>query len=140
MAAIPIATTCQRCGGSNVKLRRTRIRNGTYQIAYECLDCNRRAQIGGPSLPHKAVATFLRTWGKNIDDIPVARDYTGQTACVICGKPGDYHHWAPQKWARHFGSDWYVWPGAYLCQEHHALWHRIVTPALVGLKGETYGK
>ena len=46
--------------------------------------------------------------------------------CEVCGKEGaENHHWAP---AALFGAESEKWPQAYLCQECHSRWHRVVTP------------
>jgi hypothetical protein len=65
-------------------------------------------------------------------DIPLVADYSAENTCVICGQPGETHHWAPQAMSEQFGDDWFHWPVCPLCQGHHRLWHQIVTPELTG--------
>jgi len=75
----------------------------------------------------------VQHYDKTIDDIPIAVDYSQDTACIICGKPGaEIHHWAPQALKDQFGDEWTSWPTTTLCREHHQQWHRIVTPYLNG--------
>lgn len=122
---------CRRCGGNDIKLRRQIKANGSVAIGWWCLECHRWAIPGGAWLKHSEVEAHLLPFKSKIEDIPVAEDYSQDHPCVICGEPGEWHHFAPQAWAEEFGDDWRLWPGAYLCIKHHQQWHRIVTPSLV---------
>lgn len=45
--------------------------------------------------------------------------------CAVCGAEGaERHHWAPESI---FGAgEANRWPTSYLCQRHHAEWHRLM--------------
>ena len=122
--------SCMRCNSANVKWRAQIISNGTRQIAPYCLDCNRWAETPPRWIPHEIVNIELFNHGKVIGNIPVVADYSNASNCVICGQPGEYHHWAPQALSEPFGEDWNNWPGVHLCIRHHLQWHKIVTPQL----------
>jgi hypothetical protein len=130
MVKILDTPTCQHCGSSNVKLRRYIISNGTSQISWRCLDCNRWAEKIRMSISYDIILGILRKWGKVLKDLPIAEDRSSDTPCVVCGAPGEYHHWAPSAWNIRFGEEWNKWPCSYLCPKHHHLWHAIVTPTL----------
>lgn len=61
-------------------------------------------------------------------NLPILYDYRPQSqVCAYIGctrTDTQYHHFAP----RHLFDDAENWPGDYLCSEHHALWHQVVTP------------
>jgi hypothetical protein len=76
------------------------------------------------------VAALLNADGKKIGDLPTVQNSSKKTPCIICGEPGEEHHFAPRIVADAFGDDWEKWPTAFLCIKHHLLWHRVVTPHL----------
>jgi hypothetical protein len=134
MAAI-VAPTCEHCGKDGTKLRRIITGSGVSMVAWRCMICDRWAKKPVQWLKHDELCQWLQSrWRAGLDDIPIVNDYSDQTPCAICGAPGQWHHWAPQAWAEQFGEEWTKWPCTYLCERHHQLWHRIVTPALVGWK------
>lgn len=121
---------CAHCGATHVLLRKQRVSNGTYQIAWHCPVCGRWAELPVVWLKHEAVRALLQKYDTEIDDVPVITDYSDSCPCIVCGNPGEWHHWAPQSMAHLFGNDWMRWPTAPLCPEHHRLWHDLVTPNL----------
>jgi hypothetical protein len=123
---------CARRGNEFIVLRRFVIANGDVQIRWFCTECQRDAEIPTRHLKHMDVAQYLKRWNKTLADIPVVADYSNRQPCIICGGPGEYHHWAPQALAAEFGDDWTKWPIAPLCRNHHMLWHHILTPYLNG--------
>lgn len=126
-----IRPACQRCRGSNVKLRRQIIVNGTSQLGWWCLNCERWAERPIRWLSHEQLTVELGRYRATIEDVPIIKDESEERPCIICGAPGEYHHWAPQALSGAFGHEWVRWPGAWLCMYHHRLWHRVVTPMLV---------
>ena len=124
--------TCHKCGGKNVRLRRQISASGVAIVAWRCLDCDRWAVWPVNWIKHEYLSAYLEPYC--IDDIPIIADYSDQTPCVICGEPGQLHHFAPQAWSARFGPEWHLWPCAYLCDKHHQLWHKIVTPVLTKWK------
>jgi len=124
---------CAHCGSSaSVKLRKHIIANGKTQIAWWCIDCERWALKPPHWIKHALVAHRLEKQGATIDDIPAIADHSDATPCIICGEPGEVHHWAPQAYRDEFGDDWWAYPTAHLCDYHHKQWHKIVTPQLNG--------
>jgi hypothetical protein len=130
-AMITIPTNCAHCGGHDVRLRRLRNGNASEHIAFYCLDCERWAEYPIRWLKRSELEERLAKQGTRIDQIPLLDDYSDRQPCIICGAPGEWHHWAPQSMSENFAPDWFKWPGAYLCREHHMLWHHVVTPELV---------
>jgi hypothetical protein len=126
------APPCERCGSTNVKLRRQIIGSGAVQIAWWCTVCKRWAQRVPRWLPHAYVTLALSALkpARTIEDIPVVSDYSETSPCIICGGPSESHHWAPRALSDAFGDDWDKWPQAPLCVRHHRMWHDIVTPNL----------
>lgn len=123
---------CRHCGSKNVKLRTNVTTSGVRQFAWRCLDCDRWAEKPIRWLGHEYLSAQLkRLYGATLDQIPAVEDYSGEHPCVICGAPGEVHHWAPRAYKDEFGDDWWDWPTAPLCRKHHRLWHRVVTPELV---------
>lgn len=131
---IPRPEHCAHCGSTELKLRRQLIVSGAAQIAWRCLHCGRWAETSPHWIAHDTLLRYLRRWDAKIDTIPLVADYSVEQPCIICGKPGEYHHWAPQCLADAFGEDWGRWPGAALCVFHHRLWHDTVTPELSRIK------
>lgn len=131
-AVIVVPTSCAHCGSKSIILRRQIKADGSCHFGWRCLDCNRWAENPPRWIGHRELEKRLARQGAQLDDIPVVDDYRDRQPCCICGAPGQYHHWSPQALRGQFGNDWYKWPGAYLCPAHHLLWHRVVTPALVG--------
>lgn len=123
--------TCAHCGSTNIKLRRQIIANGTSQVAWRCLECNRWAESPARWLKHVEVEALLDPYNVTLGELAIVADYRDAQACVVCGEPGELHHWAPQAYADQFGDEWYLYPMAPLCPRHHRLWHEIVTPDLV---------
>lgn len=128
---------CAHCGSiTSVKLRKHIISSGVAQIAWWCIDCERWAQKPPQWIKHTIVAKRLAKQGNTIDDIPNVADNSDATPCIICGEPGEVHHWAPQAYELEFGEDWWSYPTCSLCKHHHDQWHRIVTPGLLGGRNE----
>ena len=125
------APICTHCGGCKVKLRRQVASSGVSQVAWRCLECDRWAENPPIWLSHAVLNSALARWQAKVTDLEIIADYSADHPCIICGRPGEDHHWAPQALAKNFGDDWPLWPMAYLCKEHHDLWHRTVTPYLV---------
>lgn len=128
MSVLQKQIECKHCKVQRwADLTRDITASGVSQIYWQCQTC--KCNATGTFIEHEKVTKY----GINIDDIPVVMDYRGER-CAVCGELGaEYHHWAP----RHlFGdADAEKWPGAYLCQKHHTLWHRIVTP-LMSMRGK----
>jgi len=95
------------------------------------MSCERWAEKPVHWLKHDSLREKLEAQGNTLEEIPTVGDYSGLQPCVICGEPGEIHHWAPQALQEAFGEEWIKWPTAPLCLKHHRLWHRVVTPALV---------
>lgn len=132
MGTVTVRPVCAHCSGTRVLLRRRINADGSAHIAWRCLDCNRWAENPPKWMGHKEIVAKLARWKATLEDVPIIEDYRDRQPCCICGEPGQYHHWSPQALHGQFGDDWYKWPGAYLCPFHHRLWHRVVTPTLVG--------
>lgn len=105
--------------------------NGTSQFAWYCMDCKRWALRPPQWIKHDVLKRQLAKQDAVLEDIPITEDYRNALPCVVCGEPGEMHHWAPQAYSESFGEDWYLWPLEALCIRHHRRWHQIVTPDLV---------
>lgn len=105
--------------------------SGVLQFAWRCLDCDRWAESPPKWISHNWLLQALTKQGATFEDIPIVADYSDMQPCVVCGAPGEVHHWAPEAMAELFGADWTDWPTSPLCVKHHHLWHQIVTPSLV---------
>ncbi len=127
---------CVHCGHNNTKLRRQIIANGANQIAWWCINCQRWAVTPVRWISYYEAERLLKPYGANIGQIPVVEDYSNRLPCIICGAPGELHHWAPQSLKSCFGEEWSKWPLAPLCVKHHLLWHQLVTPTLAQNVGE----
>jgi hypothetical protein len=73
---------------------------------------------------------------KNItlDSLPVY-DPSGLSSNVCevrdCGRTDtEVNHWLPRYLAEQSGLCSDDWPTSYLCREHHAQWHALVTPTV----------
>lgn len=105
------------------------IANGSSQYAWRCSICDKWAQKPVIWLKHETVNEYLAQWHYSLDKIIVVADFSNDTHCVVCGRPGiEYNHWAPRAYKDRFGEDWSSYPGDYLCIYHHHLWHTIMTP------------
>jgi hypothetical protein len=124
-----LAPQCSRCNGDGVLLRRQIAANGVNQFGWWCEKCERWAVKGKPFLSHG----WLQARNIQPNEIPIIADYSHETPCVICGEPGELHHWAPQALNNQGGEEWHRYPTEYLCRYHHRLWHMIVTPELAGV-------
>ena len=125
-----IRPTCTSCNVPML-LRKQIASNGTKQIGWYCVQCERWEQ---PTrwLAHKDVTDCLRAYQATIDNIPTVNDYR-DVPCVVCGQIGtETHHWMPQKFNSHpdVEAEWPAWQSlqAPLCKYHHDLWHDLVTP------------
>lgn len=128
---------CERCGNNQpAKLRRIIIANGSSQVRWWCLACNKAANKVVKNLPHDYVKKIINGHG-TIEDIPIVKDNRNEsTQCVVCGSmSGEYHHWMPQCFIE-IVPNHDAWPGSQLCKPCHDLWHEIVTPYLGG-RGKT---
>lgn len=130
MASSLGAPQCVHCGGASVKICQQITASGVSQFAWRCLSCDRWAENPPQWIPHSTISKICADYGKTRYDIRVVHDYSQNMPCVVCGAPGEWHHWAPRAFQDDFGDDWTQWPGASLCKFHHDLWHTIVTPAL----------
>lgn len=130
MAKVGKPNQCDHCNGKELKLRRQVTGSGVAQVAWRCIECDRWAQKPPVWIGHLSLSDYLKQFGSVIDDIPLVADYSDQQACIICGEPGEWHHFAPQALSLAFGDDWLKWPCAPLCVRHHRLWHDTVTPNL----------
>lgn len=118
--------TCKKCDRTTrVKLVRTITTSGISQVYWQCPACNDNASGGAVYIKHE----ILRKYKVEIDDLPVVNDYRSlENACVVCGALGaERHHWAPRYL---FGDKAEEYPTAYLCNYHHMLWHKLVTPKM----------
>ncbi len=99
---------------------RIQVANGHWQVRTQCLKCN---EVYGPARGnHRA----------DFKQLPIGEWSYLNPACAVCGeKFTAYHHWLPRALAKMAGESCEAWPGAYLCEYHHRLWHQIVTPGLV---------
>lgn len=140
MTVIADATTrpvCRKCNQTEfIRLRYDIKRNGDNQFYWWCTRCECSAVWGKAFIPHRTIKHWLET-GRLKPDFWVQglnNDYTKEgEPCTVCGKLGtEWHHWAPQSLKDRFGKEWEKWPTAFLCKEHHRLWHNIVTPYLPG--------
>lgn len=104
--------------------------SGTSYYALWCKDCERWVESPPRWIKHAIIERALERQGIKVENIYVVGDDSHSTPCIICGAPGEWHHWAPQALSHHLG-EWPHWPCAYLCRHHHLQWHKAVTPALV---------
>lgn len=112
---LPVAYSCQWCGGLLIIRVKRKIANGTYQVIDWCQECGRNARKTH-IISHKQAG--------DIERLPLLSDYTlDMPPCDRCGsKDGvEWHHFG----VRHvFGEhDADTWPGAYLCRDCHTIWH-----------------
>lgn len=108
--------------------------NGTWAIGYVCELCE--GWTGdGECKSYWMRHEHLRSHGIIIESLRVKGELARLQPCIICNEPGELHHWAPQCVERQF-EEYNKWPTAYLCQKHHAEWHRIVTPDYELLKSK----
>lgn len=121
---------CIHCDSPNTKLRRQIIVDGTSQVAWRCVKCDRWAENPPKWIRHEDANKLLRQWCAEIDDLPIVEDHSDRQLCIICGEPGQNHHFAPKVLAEAFGGDWGKWPEVNLCLKHHRLWHDTVTSGL----------
>lgn len=122
---------CEYCQSTNVKLRRWRTGNGPIQYRWYCEDCTRIARKQGQNIPYWIVEHWHETGSLRIppDEIPLIDDYSEQHKCCVCGAAcAEEHHFAPRSLGDYFGGEWDKWPTAWLCKDHHDLWHSVVTP------------
>lgn len=113
---------CQYCNTKRtLRLVRNITNSGVSQVFWECQICKRNANGGGQYISHDKIIKY----GLPLLTIPVVQDYRTDI-CAVCGQPGtELHHFAPRFI---FGDDCEQWPKVYLCREHHAHWHALVTP------------
>jgi len=122
---------CLKCEQDRtVVLVRNITSSGTSQVFWMCETCEKRAEK--KFIKHE----IIEGSGYVIDEIRIKEDYSNQTPCIICGEPGEFHHWMPQAFIKEYSlnSKWYR-IGDFLCHHHHVdIWHDIVTPGLVPKK------
>jgi hypothetical protein len=114
-------TYCQHAAG--YKLVRFVTSNGHIQLRKQCGQCG--LLFGGP-IPQ---SPYIKG---EMEKFPLI-DNEHDLPCQACG--GRYaalHHWLPQSIARDNGLNADAWPTGYLCRKCHALWHKLVTPGLLG--------
>ncbi len=131
------APKCAKCDGTNVKIRRQITKSGVSQFGWYCLDCTWWACNPTLWLVPGEVKALAEKHDRTLDDIDIVADYSSDTACRVCGKPGvEAHHWAPKAFREQFSDDWPLWILVHdpLCVYHHRQWHDIITPEL-GVQG-----
>lgn len=77
----------------------------------------------GDAIPHPS----------NFEALPVVDSGYISPPCAVfgCGKtPTTNHHWFPVSIARAAGYNGDDWPQNFLCEEHHMIWHGLVTRGL----------
>ena len=136
---------CAHCGQTeSVQLVRTVQMNCESLVYWWCHACERRTvKSSGLNYKHPDVLRYLayvrvrwpnRQHPAGIDDVPVLFDNRTQEPCAVCGEHGgvEYHHFMPQAFRNHLdvAPYWQAWDkqGAYLCRDHHVLWHKLVAP------------
>lgn len=110
---------------SDFHLVKTTISNGRCQVRKLCHEC---WDVFDPAASQAAInlADLQEFEMKGMSNPP----------CQRCGSiHSEYHHYMPQALARKAGVNAEDWATGYLCQECHALWHKIVTPTLVPKHG-----
>lgn len=132
-----IAPACRKCGQRTL-LRYDIKANDTFQYFWHCDHCERTTPAGH-FIDHGMIAKWMSTWTEaQKDNFYIQRlrnDYRGDIECAVCHiRGGEYHHWAPQSLASHFGDEWDDWPKVYLCRKHHRQWHEIVTWYMQGFE------
>lgn len=146
--------TCPICEGiATVKLCRVIASNGHEHVVWYCKQCERYVKDGNHLwLAHKMVVEFLAYWSTRlpernlpsiIGELPLVKEHIGGEPCAICGATAtEYNHFMPQVFKNDddIASDWSEWDklGAWLCDQHHRLWHAKVAPlqALAQVKRE----
>lgn len=130
---------CRKCNqNESVRLRYDIKRNGDKQFYWWCTRCKCSAIMGKSFIPHRVIRQWLESGRLNPDFWiqGLRKDYAkAGEPCAVCGKLGtEWHHWAPRALKDHFGDnkEWEKWPTAFLCKEHHRMWHDIVTPYING--------
>lgn len=128
--SVEIPKICTHCSGQDIRLGRQIAKNGVTQYLWYCADCHRPP--GGVNLfvSHVTIAHWQKTkrLPQDLTKLRLLNDYRDGHDCVVCGRSGvEFHHFAPQALAEYFGPDWFRWPAVYLCDEHHKLWHSVVT-------------
>lgn len=113
---------CTRCNRQvRARLVRNIATNGVSQVYWQCPLCNRSIDNPTKYIKHEPI----KEYGIDLDELPVIENYSGSFLCAVCQSPyAEYHHWLP----RHLSEEADLWPGAYLCQRHHAFWHQLLTP------------
>lgn len=90
--------------------------DGTYGIYVFCFSCNKHSKLISPK-------TILSA-GINADLIIKIKYGDEKNICCVNGCDNfdtQAHHFAP----RELFDDCEKWPIAYLCHEHHHMWHRL---------------
>lgn len=117
---------CDRCETEGVVYRMVTASQTTV-IVERCPVCKRNTCPGHPFLSKKDF--------DNIEELPLFVDYTEYSEpCAVhgCGRiDTQLHHFAP----RHlFGYECEDWPTAYLCMEHHLMWHRLTMTGMYAIR------
>jgi hypothetical protein len=111
--------TCEQCGSKRILFGIQYSASGSLTIIAKCDKCGNRPQSKHP---------FYNKADFDLTKLQIWEDYRQRSEpCAVCKSRNgsEYHHFAP----RHlFGDDADMWPGAWLCKEHHDQWHNIVTP------------
>jgi hypothetical protein len=83
-------------------------------VVERCPNCGGNPNTGKP---------FLRLKDYDWESLPIFEDFSKNAEpCSYedCENKGvEFHHFAP----RHLFEDADKWPTAYLCREHHRIWH-----------------
>lgn len=120
---------CRRCATSRLHvLTRNQTLNGSVMVGWLCSVClswttDKRGRLWIP-------LTDLRTFGVNVDELPIRSTIAACERCARCGARNvEVHHWAPRAL---FGAEEAErWPKDHMCPTCHSEWHRVVTPGLV---------
>lgn len=127
-----IRKPCEYCDAKKemVILQRVIMANGHTHVAWICTSCHRYARRSNQWIGYD----ILEIWIQHnkippIDELPIFADKrTDEIQCFVCGHLGaELHHFAPTSLKNYFGNV-ELWPKEYLCDEHHKLWHSILTP------------
>lgn len=125
-----VVPECRKCGQRTwVRLRFRTTQSGAKQVFWKCVACDCTAENLGPSIKHDVVNAWI-----SLGRLPESFWTEGEDAdyrverCFVCGEFGtELHHFAPKALTEYLG-DVEKWPTAFLCAEHHRIWHCICTP------------
>lgn len=123
---------CEYCQAAIelITLQRVIMSSGHIHVAWICTACGRYARKSKQFIAH-AVIEVWEQYGKipPRDELPIFADNRlPEVRCFVCGQlEAQLHHFAPKALTKYLG-DAELWPKEYLCDEHHQLWHSVLTP------------